>query len=93
LSLFSQKREKRLFLREKKLKKISAPRAPPPGPSGGRPGRALRWGMACFAEVLLVFEDSLGPAPPVWAIIGSDTSVTYLQISPYLQIYRSVFVL
>jgi hypothetical protein len=37
----------------------------PRGPPGGRPGRGLRWGLVCFAEVLLVFEDSLGPAPPV----------------------------
>ena len=45
------------LLREKRLKKIRA--------SGGRPGRGLRWGLVCFPEVLLIFEDSLAPAPPV----------------------------
>ena len=55
---------------EKRLKKIRAPRAPPAGPSGGRPGRGLGWGLVCFAEVLLVVEDSLGPAPPVCTRAG-----------------------
>ena len=70
-------KRKKALVREKRLKKIRAPRhpsggspgAPPAGPSGGRPGsRGLGWGLVCFAEVLLVFEDSLGPAPPVWTV-------------------------
>ena len=71
-----EKKRKKALVREKRLKKIRAPRhpsggppgAPPAGPSGGRPGRGLGWGLVCFAEVLLVFEDSLGPAPPLWTV-------------------------
>ena len=35
------------------------PGPPPAGPSGGRPGRGQGSRLVCFAEVLLVFEDSL----------------------------------
>ena len=61
----AQKKRKKALLREKRLKKIRAPRAPPAGPYESRPGRGLRWGLVCFPEVLLIFEDSLAPAPPV----------------------------
>ena len=67
---FLLKKRKEALLREKRLKKIRPPRAPPAGPSGGRPGSGLRWGLVCFAEVLLVFHDSLGPAPPVCSRAG-----------------------
>jgi len=62
-------KRKKALVREKRLKKIRSGGPPPPaGPSGGRPGRGLGWGLVCFAEVLLVSEDSLGPAPPVWTV-------------------------
>ena len=58
LSLFSPKKEKRGSFKRKKAQKNPRARVPP--------GRGLRWGLVCFAEILLVFEDSLEPAPPVW---------------------------
>jgi hypothetical protein len=54
IDLSAQKKRKKALLREKGLKKRGkrlfyekkgSKKAPPPGPSGGRPGRGLRWGL------------------------------------------------
>jgi len=65
LSLFSPKKEKRGFFKRKKAQKN------PPSARASRGAlRGLGWGLVCFAEVLLVFEHSLGPAPPVCSRAG-----------------------